>query len=316
MDLTNAAKFLMKQFESIPVSPEVEVGELQEVFNHKIYSGGSESERKRIMFQSSQSKYKSEVDYPWDHYFGTDITRFLQGKVVLDLGCFSGGRTVAWCERYHPTYIIGIDVKQEYMDAAIQFAQFKSVGAHFRLGRGELLPFNDDKFDAIVSFDTLEHVQDIRQTLHECYRVLKKGGKLLLVFPGYYHPTEHHLSLVTKLPFIHYIFSGRTLVKAYYEIIEERGNPADWYKRPSSRLEPWEKSNTINGTTVGSFLNLLKRDRWKIVLESRKPICGVGRNVSRKTGLKTLSRCFYGLLYVPFLKEIFLHRITFILEKR
>lgn len=52
------------------------------------------------------------------------------------------------------------------------------------------LPVPDESFDAVLSTQVLEHVQDPRVYLSECLRVLRPGGRLLLsthgVFP--YHP--------------------------------------------------------------------------------------------------------------------------------
>jgi SAM-dependent methyltransferase len=52
------------------------------------------------------------------------------------------------------------------------------------------LPLTDESFDAVLSTQVLEHVQDPRVYLRECRRVLRPGGRLLLsthgIFP--YHP--------------------------------------------------------------------------------------------------------------------------------
>jgi len=309
------AKFLIQRFASVPVPPDVSVGELEEVFHHPAFLKSSESEKKAIMLKSSESKYDSEVRYPWDHYFGMALFPLLREKTALDLGCFTGGRSAAWAQRYQLNYIVGVDVKKTYLEAATRFSTIKNVRADFLLARAESLPFPEATFDAILSIDVFEHVQDLRQTLDECYRVLRKRGRLFVVFPSYLHPTGHHLDLASKLPCIHYVFSGKTLVEAYYETLEERGTAANWYKRDSPLLRPWERCNTINGTTLREFQKLLKDNDWKIFLQSKKPIGSVGRNISQRPGFRYISRLFSPMTSVPFLQEIFLHRITFILEK-
>jgi ubiquinone/menaquinone biosynthesis C-methylase UbiE len=309
------AKSVMHRFETFPVSPEVKVGELQEVFNHPIFLHATEEKRKEIMLHSSESKYQSEVDYSWHHYFDQDLTPYLEGKDVLDLGCLNGGRGIAWFEKFKMASITGIDVVQEYIDSAIQFAKLKQANAHYVVAKGEKLPFANDKFDAIVTFDVLEHVQNLETTLEECYRVLRPNGVVCLVFPGYYHPVEHHLNLVTKLPFIHYFFSGKALTQAYYEILQERGEEATWYYRSSPDLKYWEKGNTINGTTVAGFHQLIEKQNWNILLRARKPIGSIGRNMSKNKLLNLISFFLRPLTFAPILQEVFSHRITYILQK-
>jgi len=270
---------------------------------------------KTIMLKSSESKYENEYNYSWDNYFGFSLRPLLEGKTALDLGCFTGGRTVAWFERYKLNYISGIDVSEIYIKAARQFASIKNAKADFRVGFGESLPFKNGKFDSILSFDVFEHVNDLHKTLNECHRVLKLGGRLFTVFPSYFHPIEHHLSLVTLTPCIHWFFRSETLMKAYCKIIEERGEEAHWYKRSSPKLEKWERLNTINGTVLSQFKRLIRVGNWKVIKEIHKPIGSIGRNVSTLLPARILSWFFKPLTYMPGLQEIFLHRITFILEK-
>jgi SAM-dependent methyltransferase len=309
------AKSFMRLREAIPAPPDDRVGELQEIFRHRIFLQGSETARRAIMLESSRSKYESELAYPWDHYFGRSLAPLLGDKVALDLGCFTGGRSVAWFERYGLRFIHGIDVEPEYIEAATQFAATKHVPSRYHLAHGEELPFADGELDAILSFDVFEHVQDVRRTLAECRRILLRGGRLLVVFPSYFHPTEHHLALATRLPGIHYIFSGKTLVRAYHELLEERGDAACWYRRSSPQLERWERGNTINGTTLAKFRRLIREGGWKVVLHSAKPIGSIGRNASKLRGAALLSPALGLAARVPGLREIFLHRITYILEK-
>lgn len=315
------AKRLMRMREVVPVAPTLEeylgaTGEGPEVFRHAIFLNGSEADRRAIMMKSSTCKYESEIAYPWDEYFGTDLRPMLEGRTALDLGCFNGGRGVAWFERYRLAHLSGIDIDPVFIQAAEQFAARRQVPADYRVAVGEHLPYGDAAFDAVLSFDVFEHVQNVAQTLAECRRVLKPGGRLFVVFPGFFHPTEHHLSLVTSVPCLHWFFGPRTLVRAYDEIIAGRGDGASWYRRSHPELQAWERGQTINGTTLGGFLRLVRASRWTVVLHSRKPVGSIGRNVSRRRGIGRLARPLGMLTSVPLLREFVLHRNTFILERR
>lgn len=48
----------------------------------------------------------------------------------------------------------------------------------------ESLPLRDSCVETVVMFDVLEHVSDVRKALRECFRVLKKGGRLVITTPN------------------------------------------------------------------------------------------------------------------------------------
>lgn len=60
---------------------------------------------------------------------------------------------------------------------------------------GENLPFQDECFDVVSSYQTLEHVSDVKTCLQEMLRVLKGGGEIFLHFPDYRSTFEGHYRL-------------------------------------------------------------------------------------------------------------------------
>ena len=50
----------------------------------------------------------------------------------------------------------------------------------FQQGFAEKLPFGDNSFNCVVSISCFEHFRDAQQALHECYRVLRPGGRLAI----------------------------------------------------------------------------------------------------------------------------------------
>ena len=311
MKPVRVAKWLMKLSERHPVPPDREIGDLGEIFQHPVFVNGTPHERREILWKSSLVKFGAETTTPWDPFFGRPLAPFLKGKTVLDLGCATGGRSVAWLERYQCARLIGIDITPHYIDAARQFADARGAAARFAVAQSEALPFRSGSFDAILSCDVFEHVQSVESTLRECHRVLREGGRLFVAFPSFYHPLDHHLNLVTNFPAIHYFFAPRVLVRAYAEIIDERGEAAKWYRR-SPTLEPWERGNTINGVTARRLRRMLSRMDWVVLHRGRVPI---GRTISRRRFFRPFDLALHALAAVPVLDDFVVNRIAYILEK-
>ena len=53
------------------------------------------------------------------------------------------------------------------------------------------LAAEDGSFDIVIAVDTLEHVDEPQQMMHEIARVLKKGGRAFLTFPRYEFPITY-----------------------------------------------------------------------------------------------------------------------------
>jgi SAM-dependent methyltransferase len=105
---------------------------------------------------------------------------------ILDAGCGSGGN-LRFLRRYGQA--IGIDLAAEALALGQQDRQSK-------LARASVLaiPFADDSFDLVTSFDVLYHraVSDEQIALREAWRVLRPGGRLLLRLPAYQFLLRRH----------------------------------------------------------------------------------------------------------------------------
>lgn len=95
---------------------------------------------------------------------------------VLDVGCGVGDPTKLLERRCK--YIVGLDVSNFFNRSKISPIVDFCEGDAFRL------PFRDESFDAVVSFDVIEHVPDALGFLREIRRVMKKSAKLLLETPN------------------------------------------------------------------------------------------------------------------------------------
>jgi ArsR family transcriptional regulator len=100
------------------------------------------------------------------------------GWVVGDLGCGTGRVSQAlapWVER-----VVAIDESEAMLDAARTRLE-SEANVELRRGRLESLPIADGELDAATLVLVLHHVGDPAGALREVARVLRPGGRLLLV---------------------------------------------------------------------------------------------------------------------------------------
>jgi ubiquinone/menaquinone biosynthesis C-methylase UbiE len=145
----------------------------------------------------------------------------LRGKDVLDVGCGFGGRTVYYAEVCGAASAHGVETTNEKVERCRRLAsELGSSKASFSIGRAEDLPFRDGTFDAVLSFDVLEHCEDPRAAVSEIARVLRPNGRTWNVFPTYKGARSSHLHYINSLPLIHRIFHPDTLIDVANELLE------------------------------------------------------------------------------------------------
>jgi malonyl-CoA O-methyltransferase len=121
-----------------------------------------------------------------EHYPSTIDPRLYHVKLVLQhLGAVGGGRVLdAGCGKgrfarivneHHPT----TDVVA--MDLAEAMLRFVPDGALRCAGSLTELPFASECFDGVYATESLEHAIDIPRAVQELVRVLKPGGRLIII---------------------------------------------------------------------------------------------------------------------------------------
>lgn len=96
------------------------------------------------------------------------------GDRILEVGCGQGHLTKAIAKR-------GLDVTG--IDANSQAPEIAGNGL-VRHMVAEALDFNDASFDFVISVHAIEHIPPLDRALAEMARVLKPGGKALLIYPA------------------------------------------------------------------------------------------------------------------------------------
>ena len=99
---------------------------------------------------------------------------------ALDIACGVGFGTARLARAGH--MVIGADIDAEVLAEAERVYGTSSALAWMHID-GEATPFETAHFDAICSFETLEHVANPPDFLQELRRILKPGGQLFLSVP-------------------------------------------------------------------------------------------------------------------------------------
>ena len=130
-----------------------------------------------------KTTYDNEKAYWWfqaradivEHVFRKHIPA--NHLEILNIGCGTGLISQLFSQ-------FGCLAGVDYSSEALNFCAQNSLSS-LAQANGIALPFKDNSFDACLSLDVLEHIQDDTQALKEIRRVLKPGGVLLLTVPAF-----------------------------------------------------------------------------------------------------------------------------------
>lgn len=141
--------------------------------------------RKKLESELSNDHYK----YFYTAHFGLDDSDY-EGKTVLDIGCGPRG-SLEWASM--AARRIGIDpLADEYMKLGADKHQMEYINTP-----SERIPIEDGECDVVCSFNSLDHVEDIEQTIKEIKRVTRPGSIFLLLVEVNHQPTDCEPHFVT-----------------------------------------------------------------------------------------------------------------------
>ncbi len=98
---------------------------------------------------------------------------------VLDVGCGPGNVALRIAQLAPSVAVTGVDISPGMIEVASLHAADLGLATRtsFQVGDVKALPFEDERFDLVVSSFSLHHWADPAGGLAEVYRVLKPGGQ-------------------------------------------------------------------------------------------------------------------------------------------
>jgi ubiquinone/menaquinone biosynthesis C-methylase UbiE len=139
------------------------------------------NELRRRAYAKSAPKYDKQIGFFERRVFGTDHRPWACSRVrgrTLEVAVGTGLNL----PHYPPgVELVGLDLSREML--AIAHARAEELGRQIELTEGDAqeLPFLDAQFDSVVCTFSLCNVPDVGRTVAEMKRVLRPGGRLILV---------------------------------------------------------------------------------------------------------------------------------------
>jgi 2-polyprenyl-3-methyl-5-hydroxy-6-metoxy-1,4-benzoquinol methylase len=130
---------------------------------------------------------------------------------VLDLGCGSGGLSLAMAQR--GSNCLGIDQYPLRINEARQYASASGVDVRYSVGNILEMHELDEVFDLIVLAEVIEHLvntTNVEYVLRWCKRRLAESGSMFISFPPWFNPFGGHQAgwaVIRYIPWFH-LFPG------------------------------------------------------------------------------------------------------------
>ena len=152
------------------------------------------AEKRRVQAQFGQNArhYRDEPLFAAgdDLSFMITITRPTGNERLLDVGTGAGHTALAFAP--HVRHGTGLDLTEEMVETATQLARKRGIeNVTFLRGDAEALPFPDGSFELVTCRLAAHHFPNPAQAVREAARVMKPGGRLLLL--DHYAPEEPEL---------------------------------------------------------------------------------------------------------------------------
>ncbi|KHD37664.1 SAM-dependent methlyltransferase [Clostridium acetobutylicum] len=115
--------------------------------------------------------------------WGLDKIKIDKAYKMLDIGC-GGGRTVnRLSNAAEEGEVYGIDYSSDCVRWASEYNKelIKEGRVHISEASVEKLPFEDNKFDVVTAVETIYFWPNVEENIKEVNRVLKKGGKFIII---------------------------------------------------------------------------------------------------------------------------------------
>lgn len=175
-------------------------------------------------------------------------------KTILEIGSAQSRSLVQLSKLGYSAY--GLEPNYQAIQIGKKIAQDNAVSVNVVSAVGEFIPYANEKFDVVLAFAVMEHVQNLEGVLCEIYRVLKPGGIFWFSSASSMCPKQNEIS-------------GFPLFGWYPDTLKRKIMSWAVHHQPSligytqhPAINWWTPFNTKKRLERAGFMNV--RDRWDL----------------------------------------------------
>jgi SAM-dependent methyltransferase len=183
--------------------------------------------------------------------------RWYEGRRILDFGCGVGRKSYEMA-RGGAAEVLGIDASARNIEVAKRMAG-NVENLRFLVTMAEDLgPEHSGRFDDVVSFTVFEHVSDVPGALTQVFRLLRPGGRAVIVYQHYDDRNGSHLKEFVQHPWPQLIFPEEALFDFWNRRLAEAQARGEMHYFPPGYRHGFSEHNqdcfmNLNRHTVEDF---------------------------------------------------------------
>jgi len=153
--------------------------EIQEQWNNNACGShyAKEAQKYTLEWYLEVERYRYQDYAPWMH----QTMEFAKhdGKKLLEIGAGIGTDHVQFAK--YGAITTDVDLSSGHLDLAQENFRLRGLSGTFIHHDAEMLPFPDNTFDVVYSNGVIHHTPNTQSVVDEIYRVLKPGGKAIVM---------------------------------------------------------------------------------------------------------------------------------------
>ena len=228
-----------------------------------------------------------------ENKFLAELSGVTSGMKVLDAGCGIGGSAI-WLAKNRGARVTGITLSKRQLEKTKELAEKHGVThkVEFYLKDFTNTEFPDDSFDVVWAIESVCHAVDKKMFLKEAYRILKKGGRIV-VADGFLRRKPNPSEEIAYKNFLEgFVLPGLASADTFREEMTEVGFKDVRFLDKTEKVKP---SSRIMYRRVWLFYPIAKFLHWLHII----PDILMGNNKSGITQWKLVKSglCSYGVFY-------------------